>query len=229
MSRHTSKALIVAGLFAVAVPGTATASSGTCRNLAGKDLARTGVVKVVRQPLGNGHSRYVGCRRPDGRVHALSAVLGVNASGFRETASLRAAEGAYVVVKESEVVAAGGSTRSRVIDARTGRGYTFFAASSSEETSSFYRLGSPQIEVQNLPGAVRSHLDAHGRLAVAYTGTTVDDAATRTVVIAVFTASGRRTVLDQGDPRSVIATSLTLRGGIARWTSGGVPRSASIA
>ncbi len=229
MPRHPVTALAAtAALLAVAAPGGAQAATTSCRTLGGKDLARNGVVKVVRQSLGRGRSRLAGCVRPAGRVHGLSPVLGEDVGGFRETGSLQAVKGTFVIVKSSEIVGAGGSTRSRVIDVRTGRGYGFFAASSSEETSTFYPVGTPPVVVQNLPGAVRAHLDGHGRLAVAYTGATNDDAATPTVVIAAFSASGRRTVLDQGAPGSVIARSLTLRGGVARWTSGGAPRTATV-
>jgi hypothetical protein len=226
MPRHTIPALLAGTVLALTGAGpAAAATTTTCRALAGKDLAHNGVVKVVRQSLGQGRSRYAGCARPDGKVHALSPVLGPEVGGFRETGSLQAVRGAFVIVKDSEIAGAGGSTRSRVVDARTGRSYTFFAASSSEETSSFTTLGSPKVEVQNLPGAVRAHLDARGRLAVAYTGTIVGDEGTRAVVIAAFSPSGRGTVLDQGAPADVVATSLALRGGVARWTSAGVVRS----
>lgn len=206
----------------------AAAPSGGCSALAGRDLAASPAAKVVRRPLGGGRSRLLGCT-PGGRVRALTGPLGTDSAGIRETASVVTSAGRFVAVKRSEAVGAGGSTSSRVVDLRSGRSHTYFRASSSEESSSFTTLGRPPVQVMNLPGAVRAHLDAAGRLAVAYTGTTTDEAATPTVVIAGFSAAGRRTVLDQGAPDTVVATSLTLTAGIARWRSGDVRRSAPVA
>lgn len=226
MTRVHCGALLVAGALLSLSPALATAvpSLGTCRALTGKDLAASPAAKVVRRPVVRGRSRLVGCATPGGHVRALSGTLGTDSAGIRESASVVTSAGPFVVLKRSESVAAGGSTSSRVVDLRTGHSHTYFAASSSEDSSSFTTLGSPAVQIMNLPGAVRTHLDAVGRLAVAFTGTTTDDAGSPTVVIAVFTAAGRRTVVDQGTPNSVVATSLRLNGGVARWRSAGVVR-----
>jgi hypothetical protein len=230
MTRVLYGALLGAGVLLTCSPGPVTAalSLGSCRTLTGKDLAASAAAKVVRRPVVGGRTRLLGCATPRGRVRALTGALGTDSAGIRESASVLTSTGPFVVVKHSESVAAGGSTSSRVVDLRNGRGHTYFSASSSEEYSSFTTLGRPAVEVMNLPGAVRAHLDATGRLAVAFTGRTTDDAAKATVVIAVFTAAGRRTVVDQGAPNAVVATSLRLSGGVARWRSGDIVRRARV-
>lgn len=196
-----------------------------CDHLTGHDLARNGVIKVVRKDLGAKRTRLYGCERPDGPVIALSKVLFEHRRERGDEihdvwADVEAVRGPTVMLTQFDSTGTGDGYEDhddawRVVNLRTGSSYAFwtYRNDSALEESSEYDLGVPKVKL----------LDGRGGLAVSY-----NDTDTKRSFIAVFDPRGKRTVLDRGPEAQVATRSLTLEGRRLTWRSGGVERSAQM-
>lgn len=196
-----------------------------CDHLTGHDLARNGVIKVVRKNLGAGRTRLYGCERPDGPVRVLSKVLFEHRIEQGDLihdvwADVEAVRGPTVMLTQFDSTGTGGGYEdhddaSRVVNVRTGISYAFwtYRNDSNAEEEHEYDLGVPKVQL----------LDGRGGLAVSYF-----DTDTKRSFIAVFDPRGKRTVLDRGPAAQVATRSLKLDGRRLTWVSGGVERSATM-
>jgi hypothetical protein len=201
--------------FAVIASSASVADAATCNQLRGKNLATNGKVKIVKTRLGKGRSRYFGCVLPRGTAHPIGRAFGLNLDGVDTSQSIDQVKGTFVVVTYSESYGTTTSDDSRVYNLATGKSYLFYNVFGSENGSDQYDLGSP----------VRKFLDDKGRLVASYLHlpTTDQSSDVKRVTITVFSATGKRTILDQAT-EALDAKSLKVVGKIASWTSGGMTK-----
>lgn len=202
----------VVAAFAVIASSASVAHAATCNQLKGKNLAKNGKVKIVKTQLTKSRSRYFGCVLPRGTAHPLGAVLSYDPDGETDSQRIARVSGTFAEASISINYGTSQSDISRVYDVATGKSYDFYSVSGSENGSEQYDLGAP----------VRKFLDAKGTLVVSYLHDPTTDEPSDVVrtTIAVFSTTGKRTILDQAtealDPKS-----LKVVGKIASWTSGG--------
>ena len=194
------------------------ATAETCNQLHGKNLAKSRMVKIVKTRLHSGRARYFGCVLPRGTAHPIGGFVGPDIGGFEKTQHIDRLNGRFVAVTYSQSVGTETSDDSRVYNLATGRSYLFAHAFASENESDYYELGA----------RVRAVLASRGRLVASYSryednpdpnGDQIEHA-----TIAVFSATGKRKILDEGLASSVVAKSLKVVGHTVSWTSGGVVR-----
>lgn len=192
----------------------AVAEAATCNQLPGRNLATNGKVKIVRTKLKGGRSRFFGCVLPRGTARPIGPLLGPDISGYDTSQTIRAIKGTFVTAELYGSVGETSSTygQSSVYNLATGRSYVFDAQSSSEDGQEFYGLGQSE----------RRFLNAKGQLIASYLALKVTDAGEESEVatIAVFSATGKRTILDRGPADTLAARSLKVTGRTASWTSG---------
>lgn len=206
---------VLAAVAAIAViaSSASVADAATCKQLKGKNLAKNGKVKIVKTHLGQGRSRYFGCVLPRGRAHPIGGAFGLDLDGVDTSQSIDQVRGTFVAASFSENYGTTQSEESRVYNVATGKSYVFSYAFGSENGSEQYDLGFP----------VRRFLDPKGRLITSYLfeGPNDDQSAdVRQATIAVFSASGKRRILDQAS-ESLDPKSLRVVGKTASWTSSG--------
>lgn len=209
--------LAFAAVTVVATPvGVAEAAPVKCNKLAGKNLAKNGKVKVVRTKLRQGRSRYFGCVLPRGTVRPIGPVLGPDADGLVSSSqSITLIKGTFVIADFFVGVGQTSTTASdsSVYNLATGKSYVYDAQSSSEEGQQFFDLGRSQ----------RAFLDGKGRLVASYIALD-QESQTETATIVVFSATGKRKILDQGPQGTIGVSTLKLVGRTASWLSDGVKK-----
>lgn len=186
-----------------------------CNKLTGKNLAKNGKVKVVKTRLTKARSRFLGCVLPRGTVRPIGPILGPDEGGGSSSQRITLIRGTFVTADFFVGVGQTSTTAgdSSVYNLVTGKSYVYDAQSSSEEGQQFYDLGQSQ----------RTFLDAKGRLVASYIALDVQTQ-TETATIAFFSATGKRTILDQGPQGTIGVSTLKLVGKTASWTSGGATR-----
>jgi hypothetical protein len=215
----------------------AQAATRTCSTLKGRTVIRTGALLVVGVPLDVVSKRnathvvgrtFLACVRPAGAVRKVGAIYRTYTTTGPvkgETAvesgltSFGASAGSFLVTRtrESNLTGDYEERTYRVVDVATGRRYTYF----------HFLLGNADSAEPAPPAATR--LDAKGRLAAILSQPEDEDFSAPPVgstQVVVFSAAGRRTILDEAPVAAIPKSSLTFSGGIVGWRNAGVAKTA---
>lgn len=207
------------GVSLVAVPQLATAAghgASACQRLHGADLAPARTIKLVER-RGAGWTRLVGCALPRGRVRTLGSSDG---GSFGDFYAVRAVAGAFVLLDQGYGSSDRTEERTSVVNIRTGR---------SHRIASLVALtGGATAEPSAHTTAPAAFINARGEAAAAVRVEPTQAGSPVRIVIAGFSATGRRTTLDEGSPDEIAVDSLRLRGRTVTWTHAGQPRQANV-
>lgn len=229
--RLTLLALLATGALAAAAPAQA-AKPQRCNTLQGTVKLRTSTIKVVERKVNDRKLlgfRLFGCALPRGRVFRIGErgvpkrrVGDPNSVGYQ----LGEHAGTLLRIQRSfgDGIAQIQTIGESVVDLYDGTNRRFFTGDYGESVCA----GTEGVASDSTPPVARVVLDPGGTFAVLYANTDPEDEDCypndgRALLVG-FPANGGRVTLDLAPIGDLPADSITIGGGLFRWTNAGQPR-----